>query len=376
MYYLTFYFITLAKQLNIKDLLDKFTRNQLSRNELDFLYHSVNHELHSSEVKTWLFENWDDIPDKSDNAKSYELFAALKQRILSSEDDSGINPFPEKKGKRKIERFFLPIFKYAALFIAGFFVAWLVVSKLGVNLYSEAIEYNELSIPMGSKSKIILSDGTQVWLNAGSTMKYPSYFKDNVREVSLEGEAFFDVAHDEDRPFKVNTSEIQIKVLGTKFNVKSYPDENIIETTLVSGSIEIESKQTGSRKKHFLKLEPNQKATFSRISHDLSLSDNSQPEKIEPLSIGAIQIDNKVNTEIITCWKDNKLVFNRERFEDIATRLERWYDVQIIIEDSTLKDYRYTGTLEKETLEQALYALRIASPFEYTIDKNNIFIYK
>jgi len=366
----------LARHSNIKDLLDKYIRNQLTRDELDFLYHSLNHELHTNDVKTWLYEKWDDFPEEVDKIKSELLLRKVKGKISSAESSFGKNPFPEISEKPVSNWLLRSILKYAALFVGGFLAAWFLVSKLSLDQTIKNTAYNEVHIPMGSKSKIILSDGTQVWLNSGSTMKYPSYFMGNSREVYLEGEAFFDVMHNENRPFKVNTSEIQIKVLGTKFNVKSYPEENIIETTLVSGSIEIETKEPGKLKKRMLKLEPNQKATFSRINNNLSLIENTQPERLEPLSIGTIEIDNEVNTDVITSWKDDKLIFNRERFEDIATRLERWYDVHIIIEDSTLKDYQYTGTLEKETLEQALYALKIASPFEYKIDKNTIFIYK
>jgi transmembrane sensor len=366
----------LAKNIHIKDLLNKFSQGNLSREELDFVYQSLSNELHTDEIKTWLYNHWEDAADTNPGLKSDEILKTLIRKLNLSESDKGEFAYSETQVKSNLHALFISMLKYAAILIIGFMVAWLLRGRVVHQNYKPAMVLNELSIPMGSKSKITLSDGTKVWLNSGSTLKYPSVFLANKREIYLEGEAYFDVTHDKERPFIVNTSEIHIKVLGTKFNVKSYPDENLIETTLVSGSIEIEAKQQGEKTKRLLRLEPNQKATFSRTTNNLLLTEITEPEKIEPLPVGNIHVAREVNTEIVTSWKDNKLVFNRERFENIATRLERWYDVHIIIEDSTLKEYRYTGTFEKETLEQALYALKLASPFEYTIDKNNILIYK
>jgi transmembrane sensor len=366
----------LAKQLNIKDLLDKFTRDRIARDELDFLYQSLNHELHTDEVRAWLYNHWEDASENGNQTHTAELLSVVRQKINQSGADNEKSSLSVFSVKTRFRGLFFPAVKYAAILIAGFSCAWLIRGGIEKNSIQHAGVLNELTIPMGSKSKITLSDGTQVWLNSGSTLKYPAVFQNRKREIYLEGEAFFDVTHDKNRPFIVSTSEIHVKVLGTKFNIKSYPDENLIETTLVSGSIEIEAKQQGEKRKRRVKLEPNQKATFSRTTNELLLADTREPENIEPMPVAKIHIAQEVNTEIETSWKDNKLVFSRERLEDIAKSLERWYDVHIILEDSILKEYRYTGTFEKETLEQALYALKLASPFEYTIDKNNIIIYK
>ena len=124
-----------------------------------------------------------------------------------------------------------------------------------------------------------------------------------------------------------------------------------------------------------MRLEPNQKATFSKLTSELTLLDDQKSETKSPVPIEKIEVEDQVNTEIITSWKDNKLVFSRERFEEIATKLERWYNIQMILEDEKIKNYVFTGTFENETLEQALAALKIASPIEYTIDKNTVIIY-
>ena len=358
----------MSTKRNIKDLLDKFTRDDITREELDFLYHSINHNLHTDDLKAWFYRNWDEASNKNNHIRSGELFRKITSKINTP------SPFDISDIKLPHKRITMRILRYAAILIIGFMLSWFLRNLYSNHESQHELALNEISIPLGSKSKITLSDGTQVWLNSGSTMKYPGRFKESKRDIFLEGEAYFDVIHDETRPFYVNTSEIHIKVLGTQFNVKSYPDENTVETTLVSGSIEIESRQEGQKQKKQLRLSPNQKATFLKSTSQLTLQDIPNPEKQKSEPIGTIEIDNQINTEIITSWKDNKLVFNRERFENIATRLERWYNVQIILEDNIVKNFRYTGTFENETLEQALNALSIASPFEYKIDKNTIII--
>ncbi|MFN2127892.1 MAG: FecR family protein, partial [Anaerolineales bacterium] len=172
------------------------------------------------------------------------------------------------------------------------------------------------------------------------------------------------------------TSEINIRVLGTKFNVKSYPEENTVEATVISGIIEIETHSVNSNQKQHLKLESNQQARFAKASSKLDiLTESEKPQRIKPKPVGRIMVAEKINTEAIIAWKEEKLVFVKERFEDILIKLERWYDVEIILEDDRLRDYTYTGTFQNESLEQALDALKLATPFDYSIDKNNIIIF-
>lgn len=359
----------MARKKDIKDLLDRFVKNEIDPEELDFLYHSLNHDLHTAEVNAWFYRIWDESARSNKKLRPGQMFESITHKI----NIPALFPSSENKKRSSV---LLVALKFAAVFIVGFLLAWMVqqfIIKPAQTL--PGLSYNEVHIPFGSKSKIVLSDGTQVWLNSGSTIKYPGIFSNKERKVFLEGEAFFDVARDESCPFIVNTSEINIKVLGTTFNVKSYPDENIVETTLVSGSLEIETRKAGSKKKSQLRLSPNQKATFTKNTSSILLQDIAHPADLKPAVIKKIDIEQEVNTDIITSWKDDKLVFSRERFEDIAVKLERWYDVQIILEDEEVKNYLFTGTFDKETIEQAIDALKIASSFESSIDKNTILIY-
>jgi ferric-dicitrate binding protein FerR (iron transport regulator) len=244
---------------------------------------------------------------------------------------------------------------------------------------SSAISFYELSTPKGSKSQLVLPDGTKILLNAGSKLRYPNKFRNNLREVYLEGEGYFDVTKDAKRPFIVHTSDINIRVLGTVFNVKSYPNEGTIEATLISGKVLIESKLKNADK--IAQLLPNQKVTFLKKTGKILLNDNEQEQmdkiiagKERDNQSGKIIFTEKVNTAIYTAWKDNLLVFDNETFESIALKLERRYGAIIRFDDNEMKNYRFSGTFPEISIDRALNALQFASPFHYKIKGDSIYI--
>jgi transmembrane sensor len=262
------------------------------------------------------------------------------------------------------------------LLIIGFsFFAY----RMGKHANETQISFYELNTPKGSKTQLILPDGTKIWLNAGSKLRYPNRFQNNIREVFLEGEGYFDVTKDSKRPFIVHTSDINIRVLGTIFNVKSYPNEGTIETTLISGKVIIESKSDDSKK--IAQLLPSQKITFLKKSGKVLLNDSEQKQiaqintKTENNSQSdKIIISEKVNTTIYTSWKDNLLVFDNETFESIALKIERRYGAFILFNDTIIKNYRFSGTFPEISIDRALNALQYASPFNYKIKGDSIFI--
>ena len=250
---------------------------------------------------------------------------------------------------------------------------------IGRNNGDSGISFYELTTPKGSKTQLLLPDGTKIWLNAGSKLLYPNKFSDNLREVFLEGEGYFDVTKDTKRPFIVHTSDINIRVLGTVFNVKSYPNEGTIETTLISGKVLIESKSEDAKK--IAQLLPNQKVTFLRKSGTVLLNDAEQKKAAQMITdkhnnseSGKIIISDKVNTSVYTAWKDNLLIFDNETFESIAYKLERRYGAVILFNDKEIKNYRFSGTFPEISIERALNALQFASPFNYKINGDSIFI--
>lgn len=240
--------------------------------------------------------------------------------------------------------------------------------------------YQSVETPAGAKSLVTLEDGTKIWLNAKSKLKYPTHFVNDQREVQLEGEGYFDVAKDKSRPFKVKTSDLSINVLGTVFNLKSYSEEGLIETTLIEGKIVLNKLTGGNKEKKILELEPSQQATFIKkegfLLKDEAVAADIPSNEINHRSKDKLIVTKNVDTYAITAWTDNKIIFKNETFESIAVRLERRYGAKITFEDEVVKGYRFSGIFEEISINQALKALQFASAFNFRIEQDKIYIHK
>jgi len=221
----------------------------------------------------------------------------------------------------------------------------------------------------GERKNIQLPDGSYVILNAGSKIEINASFAVSTRDVFLEGEAFFDVKHNEKLPFIVHTCAMDIKALGTAFNVKAYLNEKITETSLIRGLIEVTLKEIDNRK---MLLYPNQKIKWEQ---PFTKGDDAKVPKVEN-GDALIATDNLVKKLLVTddgdikeiAWKENKLIFEDELFSDIAVLLERWYGVQIEFMDDTIRNYRFTGTFNKENINTVLNFLKESRTFNYDIE--------
>lgn len=200
---------------------------------------------------------------------------------------------------------------------------------------------NQLIIPYGKTSEILLPDGSKVYLNAGSKLVYPESFTDKNREVFLIGEAFFEVKHDIGHPFIVQTTDIRVRVLGTKFNISAYPSDNIIETVLTDGKVQLEKHNSGIFSET-TDMIPNQLASFSKSSGEVKLA------MIDP--------DN------YTLWKDGLCKFESTDLNRIAKKLERYYNIRFTYSDTMLGFIKISGKLElSENQEEILNRLAIAA---------------
>ena len=227
----------------------------------------------------------------------------------------------------------------------------------------------------GSRTNLVLPDSTQVWLNAGSRISYDKNFGAALREVTLTGEAFFDVARNAGRPFVIHTARIDITVLGTRFNVKSYPSERTTEATLIRGSIEVSIKDRPTEK---IILKPNEKLVVANDDSALHRNNFTRPGVAANESLVAIRKPTyEMNTGAVieTSWVENKLIFQDEAFRDLARQMERWYGVSFRFTNSRQEEWRFTGNFQKETIQQALDALKLTEAFNYTIQENQITIY-
>lgn len=234
--------------------------------------------------------------------------------------------------------------------------------------------YVEYVSPLGSRSFVQLADGSKVWLNSGSTLKYRNSFGADNRELILTGEAFFEVEKNRNLPFVVKTSEINVIALGTKFNVKAYSEEKTIETTLIEGSVKLESEMVKLTEN--IILEPNEKAVYTKNNRSLELL-ATPPDKEEPLAekkIPKLEIEKEVQPEPIISWKEKRWVINNEKLGNLAVKLERRYDVNFIFDNELLKEYSFGGTLEDETLEQIMEAISFSSPIKYVIEGKTVYI--
>jgi len=202
----------------------------------------------------------------------------------------------------------------------------------------------EVEAPAGSLMHIELGDGTKVWLNHGSKLKYPHRFEGENRKVFLTGEAYFEVAHNAKVPFIVGTNRLEVKATGTAFNVSAYPCDENIETTLVEGKVILYERMTN----HEIKvLSPGECLKFDTRN------------KVYTLESGF--------TEKYTAWKDGLLIFKNERVEDVAKKLARWYNVKVEIADEKVNGFTFTATFMDETLPQVLELMTLATPVRYQL---------
>jgi ferric-dicitrate binding protein FerR (iron transport regulator) len=312
---------------------------------------------------------------------SFEIVDESKQEIEIEEDSlmpisdnffTTILRQPKKLAAYSFMTFAILFFSYQLVFNTG---------NASTSIASKNL--NELTIHPGSKSKVVLPDGSQVWVNSGSKLSYASNFDGKIREVYLNGEAYFEVAKNPQKPFIVHTSGIDIKVLGTEFNVKAFDVEPTIEATLIRGSIEVLKKDDATAGSVLLK--PHEKLVFQKLLEKNYYSKTSldkQIVKAAPADLKSLIIIKPISLNIPdsdikeTAWLKNKFVFEDETLANLAVRLERWYNIKINIQDQNLSAYRVSGSFVDETAEQALNELKLLIPFNYKIKNNEFFIMK
>jgi transmembrane sensor len=221
------------------------------------------------------------------------------------------------------------------------FLAWFYFQPAAPQMTES---YAEIQCPMGVRTKFVLPDGTTGFLNSGSTLKYPVIF-DKTRQVTLTGEAFFDVVHNENSPFTVSTRSMNVRVLGTTFNVISYPDEATEEVILQSGKVEV----MDNAGRPLTGLLPDQKLTI-----------NHADRTSKRTAVVASQY---------TGWTEGKLVFRNEDMKQVAHRLSRWYNAEIVLADDRLEGYTFHATFADEPLDEVLKLLALTTPITFREEK-------
>jgi len=352
-------------------LINKFLNQQLS-------------SVEKNELLNWLKQN----KDNQNYLKQLEsLYHAAG--IISAKNhfnsEQAFNQFRQKinaeKASRKTKLRYLLV--GAASVAASIIITVLVTYSLVLDNQHVSPQVSEISKDLeiktakGSRTSLTLADGTKIWLNSNSRLVYPDNFKGSTREVFLEGEGYFEVAKNPQKPFYVKTDAIDVKVTGTIFNLQNYPDERFVETTLIEGQVIIE-RSFGDVRKEIVTLEPKQKIIFQKSNETYELSESvkeEEPDKEKPIQkIEKAVLVEKANIEKTISWKNNVIIFENEPFHEIVNSLERRFGVNIVFQSESIKNLRFSGTFEEISIEQALEAMQFASPFNYKIEKDTIYI--
>ena len=326
----------------IKDTLTKFLQNRCNKEELQNVIRWVKTEESTKAGEDWGWENWqatEDVKSGSD-----EKFSLLFDKIQNTID---CNRF--KKGTSRITLYAKWLSRVAAVILLPLLTVFLLhVSKFDLQELEVVNRTDTLEVvsPIGARTVVYLSDGSVAHLNYGSRLKYPGQFRGARREVQLIGEGFFEVAHNPKKPFIVQTKELNIKAVGTSFNVCAYPENDIIETTLAKGKVILEQRIENNELINIGSMVPNQYVVF-----------NKKTKQIKSI-IGEIK-------KYIS-WKDGILIFEDTSMKDVSSKLSKMFNVDIEIEDEVL-DYVYTVTLQDEPLYQILDLMAIATPIDYKI---------
>jgi len=292
------------------------------------------------------------------SAENKKLYSDLREIWLSSgidsnadnyDLDSAILKFRNQISKGKLNQRkqidFNRFLKYAAILALALLLPFSYY--MGTRNNSDD-SITTISCAYGDKSSIVLPDSSHVWLNSGSKLTFSSNFKSG-RKVSLEGEAFFSVSKDKHHPFQVKTADVNIEVLGTKFNLKAYPDEKSVSTTLVEGSVNISSKYESTL------MKPDEKLVFDK---------GSKKMVVQALT------DTAPETE----WKDGRFVFRNESLAELKPKLERWFDVDIVFGDELVKNRKFTGVLGRESILEAVSYFDLSNFVTCRIEGNKIII--
>lgn len=319
----------------------------------------LRNELDAGEVDT-LF-SW--IEASADNRRYFNIIknlwavSSLETAAFDEPDFEDLRLRMQKHGDRPFRRILPGLIRVSAmltipLVFGLIYLMFFLKQEIPVHHISNQAIIDTYT-PMGSRSQLILPDGSTVWLNSGSKLSYPAVFNGNVREVKLEGEAFFEITKDAGCPFVVKTGkQASITVRGTSFNLTAYPDETGTEVALISGKVELTNESTG----HKIDIRPGQA---------VSLGENENENEFE--------VRDDIDPDLYLSLKDGILSFDETPVGELSKRLERWYGVRIVVEDKTASNMTFTGKFREESITQALEVIRISSGLNYNITGDNIY---
>lgn len=351
-----------------QDLLNKYLAGTCSNEEHDEFFYALLSHKYDDIVKKRICDDYYTIDESSNINIPPQVSQEIIRNILTA-DETVKHMVPVKNNYKKIRTWLI-----AASFIGliGLIVYFVKANKSNIvnpmNNTSEIARVdNEMVTQKGSKSKIKLIDGTKVFLNADSKLAYNKDFNVYTREITFTGEGFFDVSHNEKHPFIIHTEKADIKVLGTAFNVKNYPEDHYMETSLIRGRIEVTLRNQPDRK---IILHPSEKLVIS--NDGIFEKKGGKKENNDLLLVTHITLSDSSIAE--TSWMKNKVIYVNKPLYEITNELERQFNIQVIYNTPSTKNYRFTINLEAYDLKEIMQILQLSGRINYTIDKDKVII--
>jgi transmembrane sensor len=271
----------------------------------------------------------------------------LLQRMEVIDSGKALENVKIKIGLRKSRKWMFVMQRAAAILVLPL-LSFAIWQAIQISDFNQSIVQNVITTPPTLRSVFTLPDGTKVWMNGNTTITYPTFFKGKDRLVELNGEAFFEVAHNKQKPFIVRSGKMLVEAVGTEFNLLSYPGDDKQETLLTEGKVNILFEK-GNERIVLGSLNPNQLAVFNSEKNCFKIS--------------------TVNPEKYTAWKDGQIIFKNDVISDVIKRLERWYNVEFVLDQKLKKDYAFTGSFEGEELTQILNYIELTTPVHFKILK-------
>ncbi len=298
--------------------------------------------------------------------------SALPLKSISRGNDNLSSPFIRTRVLNQL-------LKIAAILTLVVITGAIVLTQFSKKPGKAANDVIVVEATMGSLAITTLPDGSKVWLNSGSKLFYDGNYNNTVRQVKLIGEAYFSVVTNPQKPFVVKAGNLNIKALGTKFNVKAYPEDPSIVTTLERGIVVIEGKDN-TNKSFTVTMKPketvtyfkNEESVFAKESSEKNHSIASEREPDPSLITIPIKKVEEVKTELFTSWKDQRWVIEKQKLGELAKDFERRYNIRIHFSSDTIKQFHFSGSFENETIEQIMVIMRHTIPLKYNIEKGVI----
>jgi ferric-dicitrate binding protein FerR (iron transport regulator) len=318
-------------------ILKKFALGKYSLRDFKQVTNWFEDTSNETELKNAIQQHWQEFSEEtSENKKDLNsVLDQLKQKIADQN--------PVVNFRIRAQRFYT---RAAAILLLPL-ILYSIYSTFFNHQSSEIAAAIEIVSPHGARTKFQLPDGTLGWLNGGSSLKYTNTFLTK-RNIDLVGEAWFEVSHNASKPFVVHTKVLDVQVLGTKFNVTAYPEENVTEVVLQEGKVNV----NGFKDLYKVAMKPDEKFTYNKKSQS-----------------GSIQ---EVKASQFSAWKDGLLVFRNEPLSEVLKRVSRWYNVDIVLNDQELENFKYRATFQEEQVEEVIRLISLTVPIEYSFNNREI----